>query len=432
MGGPELRGRAPHVEPPVDATAPTSPDLSDYLGLLRRQWWVVLLVTLFVVGTAYGVTQAMPREYESATSVLVQPAGQDTNVVGGRTKGDDQPRHRGAAGPVDRGRGRRGEPAARHRARRTTSPAASPSRCRRTPSVLVITYTAPAPGPRPGRLARVRRGVPAQPRGDRAGRHRRPDRRARPQGQAAQRDARRRSTRRLARPVRVEPAAADPGEPAHHRAEPAQQRSARSSTTSPRRPSAAARSSATPGCPTAPTKPEPHAQPRHRRDARPAARLRASRSPGSGSTGGCGSAADVERDAPASPVLAALDRRRPRRASTRCSRRTRPGGRIFNRLRNEVLASLRPRATGSIVVTGASRGAAATLVAANLAAALARTGGEVVLVGAHLPDSARRTRRRWPGCSASPPTPGPVRRARRQGRAGRGAAARAARTRRCT
>jgi hypothetical protein len=38
-------------------------------------------------------------------------------------------------------------------------------------------------------------------------------------------------------------------------------------------------------------------------------------------------------------------------------------------------------------VTGASRGSAATLVAANLAAALARTGSDVVLIGAHLPDS---------------------------------------------
>ena len=39
------------------------------------------------------------------------------------------------------------------------------------------------------------------------------------------------------------------------------------------------------------------------------------------------------------------------------------------------------------MVTGASRGSASTLVAANLAAALARTGSDVVLIGAHLPDS---------------------------------------------
>lgn len=61
-------------------------------------------------------------------------------------------------------------------------------------------------------------------------------------------------------------------------------------------------------------------------------------------------------------------------------------GRLFHRLRNEVLASLRP-GDQVLVVAGASRGLGSTLVAANLAAALARTGAEVVLVCAHLPDS---------------------------------------------
>ena len=39
---------------------------------------------------AYEVTARQPKVYESATSVLVQPtgAGQDTNVSGGRTKGE--------------------------------------------------------------------------------------------------------------------------------------------------------------------------------------------------------------------------------------------------------------------------------------------------------------------------------------------------------
>ncbi|GAA2391156.1 Wzz/FepE/Etk N-terminal domain-containing protein [Dactylosporangium salmoneum] len=72
------------------------------------------------------------------------------------------------------------------------------------------------------------------------------------------------------------------------------------------------------------------------------------------------------------------------------------GGRIFNRLRNEVLASIPAPAGGDarvalagqvVVVAGASRGAASTVVAANLAAAFARTGAETVLVCAHLPDS---------------------------------------------
>ncbi len=232
MGGPELRGRAPHVEPPVDATAPTSPDLSDYLGLLRRQWWVVLLVTLFVVGTAYGITQAMPREYESVTSVLVQPAGQDTNVVGGRTKGEIN---------LD-------TEAQLVRSTAIAAGAASLLRATEAPDDLArgVAVEVPpntvgsedqvhraGPVPRPDGLARVRRGVPAQPRRDRAGRHRRPGRRADVEGEAAQRDAD--AGRHPARqPVRVEPAAAGPGEPARPRRRTSSTTSARRSTTSPR------------------------------------------------------------------------------------------------------------------------------------------------------------------------------------------------------
>jgi len=59
---------------------------------------------------------------------------------------------------------------------------------------------------------------------------------------------------------------------------------------------------------------------------------------------------------------------------------------VFNRLRNEVLAGLGPGAQ-VLVVSGASPGPASALVAANLAVALARTGSEVALVGAHLPEN---------------------------------------------
>jgi Mrp family chromosome partitioning ATPase len=93
------------------------------------------------------------------------------------------------------------------------------------------------------------------------------------------------------------------------------------------------------------------------------------------------------------PVLATL----PTRAQPRLDEILPPfgaGGRIFNRLRNEILASLPvPAAIGGVspgrvvVVTGASRGPAATVVAANLAAAFSRTGSETVMVAAHLPDT---------------------------------------------
>ena len=78
----------------MDANRPNSADLDpqgvDLLGMARRHWWLVLLlVGLGLVG-ATQFTRVQPKVYESSTSVLVQPTGggQDTNVVGGRTKGD--------------------------------------------------------------------------------------------------------------------------------------------------------------------------------------------------------------------------------------------------------------------------------------------------------------------------------------------------------
>ena len=59
--------------------------------------------------------------------------------------------------------------------------------------------------------------------------------------------------------------------------------------------------------------------------------------------------------------------------------------RTFNRLRNEIIASL---GTGDrvLLVVGVTPGAASTLVATNLAAAFARADTEIVLVGANAPE----------------------------------------------
>ncbi|WP_018351712.1 Wzz/FepE/Etk N-terminal domain-containing protein [Longispora albida] len=73
----------------MDATRPASYDLSDYLSALRRSWWLALLVALGGVVLAAGFTLTQEKLYQSAASVLVQPTGvTDTNVAGGRTKGE--------------------------------------------------------------------------------------------------------------------------------------------------------------------------------------------------------------------------------------------------------------------------------------------------------------------------------------------------------
>jgi Mrp family chromosome partitioning ATPase len=67
-----------------------------------------------------------------------------------------------------------------------------------------------------------------------------------------------------------------------------------------------------------------------------------------------------------------------------------PDGRAFNHLRNEVVAAL-GSSDRVILVTGASPGAASTIVAANLAAAFARADTEVALVGANVPEIGTET-----------------------------------------
>lgn len=61
------------------------------------------------------------------------------------------------------------------------------------------------------------------------------------------------------------------------------------------------------------------------------------------------------------------------------------GGRLFSRLRNEVVASVRSDHR-VVVVTSAARGQAATVVAGNLSTAFARAGSNVILVCANMED----------------------------------------------
>src|SRR5260221_6197713 len=70
----------------MDRTRPVSYDMSDYVGMIRRHWWVVVLSTLLGIGAAAAYADTQPKVYESTTSVLVLPIdSQDANAAGGRT-----------------------------------------------------------------------------------------------------------------------------------------------------------------------------------------------------------------------------------------------------------------------------------------------------------------------------------------------------------
>src|SRR2546429_5923372 len=72
----------------MDVNRPVSYDLADYLGMLRRHWWIVILLTVLGVAGAIGVARTQPKVYEASTSVLVTPTGvSGANATGGRTSG---------------------------------------------------------------------------------------------------------------------------------------------------------------------------------------------------------------------------------------------------------------------------------------------------------------------------------------------------------
>ncbi|NUO55982.1 MAG: lipopolysaccharide biosynthesis protein [Hamadaea sp.] len=362
-------------------------DLSDYLGLVRRHWWVVLLLTAVGVAGAAAVTRTLPREYVSSTSVLVQPSGGDANAAGGRTKGEinldteaQLVRSTQVAATAAELLRTKADPRELARGVSVEVPANT--------TVLQIKYAARTP-----ELAQ-------------AGSHAFAEAYLRSREENAHYDL---DTQIKALNAKLKQLSAQLGQVIT--------KLGKLSGDAPNRPTldsqrttlqtqinqlngklnglsttavSAGRIISDAGLPNRPRKPDLKinlaggavlgallgllaAALRHRLDRR------------------VRRAGDVWRRADV-PVLAEVTGR----AKPRLDDVFPPygsGGRIFNRLRNEVVAAIaavvpptddtRGRA---VVVTGASRGPSATLVAANLATALARTGSEVVLVGAHQPD----------------------------------------------
>lgn len=58
--------------------------LSDYIAILRRRWWIIALVTLFAALSAYGFTKWQARVapvYRSEASYLVEPNRYDNGLL---------------------------------------------------------------------------------------------------------------------------------------------------------------------------------------------------------------------------------------------------------------------------------------------------------------------------------------------------------------
>jgi Mrp family chromosome partitioning ATPase/ElaB/YqjD/DUF883 family membrane-anchored ribosome-binding protein len=363
----------------MEPSRPSS-DLSHYLGAFRRHWWIALVATGAGLGGGAVLTQAMPKVYESSASVLVESVSQDTNAEGGRTKGTVN---------LDTEAQLVGSGAVALKAATLLRSAVSPVELAKSVSVqvpanttvLVITFKAD------------------DPRAAQAGSHAFAEAylRNREETARSQLDKRIRSLNLKVRQlttmlagINAKLAAAPKGSSSESNLQSLRNNSQNQLNSLTGRLNELTTTMVGGGSiisdsrlPEEPTSPN--------------AWLNIGTGGMLGLLLGLGLAylrerfdrrlvtpTDV-RDRGRVPVLAALDERSTPHFDD-VLQPYGPGGRVFNRLRNEVLASLDAE-DQVIVVTGTSRGSASTLVAANLAAALARTGSDVVLIGAHLPDS---------------------------------------------
>jgi uncharacterized protein involved in exopolysaccharide biosynthesis/Mrp family chromosome partitioning ATPase len=363
----------------MEPSRPSS-DLSHYLGAFRRHWWIALVATGAGLGGGAVLTQAMPKVYESSASVLVESVGQDTNAEGGRTKGTVN---------LDTEAQLVGSGAVAVKATTLLRSDMSPIELAKSVSVqvpanttvLVITFKAD------------------DPREAQAGSHAFAEAylRNREETARAQLDKRIRSLNLKVRQlttvltgINAKLAVAPKGSSTESNLQSLRNNSQNQLNSLTGRLNELTTTMVGGGSiisdsrlPEEPTSPN--------------AWLNIGTGGMLGLLLGLGLAYLRERfdrrlvtpndvrDRGRVPVLAALDERSTPHFDD-VLQPYGPGGRVFNRLRNEVLAAMHSD-DRIIVVTGTSRGSASTLVAANLAAALARTGSEVVLIGAHLPDS---------------------------------------------
>src|SRR5689334_1033165 len=65
-------------DPP--ATAPM--ELRDYLGILKRRAWVIILVTAIVVGAAAAWSFSRPNEYKASGTLVISTSGGNNGDVG--------------------------------------------------------------------------------------------------------------------------------------------------------------------------------------------------------------------------------------------------------------------------------------------------------------------------------------------------------------
>ena len=56
-------------------------ELRDYLRILRKRGWIIILLTVLTAGAAWGFSQVQTIEYKSSISVFVRPERIDNGTL---------------------------------------------------------------------------------------------------------------------------------------------------------------------------------------------------------------------------------------------------------------------------------------------------------------------------------------------------------------
>jgi capsular polysaccharide biosynthesis protein len=67
---------------------PDSFELADYLGVLRRRWWIAAVLVIVGVGVSLAYLKLAPKSYEASVLIQVNGLPNNANAVGGRTDGN--------------------------------------------------------------------------------------------------------------------------------------------------------------------------------------------------------------------------------------------------------------------------------------------------------------------------------------------------------
>ena len=67
---------------------PDSMELADYLGVLRRRWWIVVLLAVVGAGAGAAYAKVAPKTYSASVLIEVTALPNNANSVSGRTGGN--------------------------------------------------------------------------------------------------------------------------------------------------------------------------------------------------------------------------------------------------------------------------------------------------------------------------------------------------------